>query len=144
MTTKYLWSGTLSFGKLKIIFSHKDVETHSLCSGFTKELFIARVYPETIMMMKQWSRNAFLWYIHIQVSNLSKGIITLITNNQAFYTIPEAEIFYHMPRQDKTTPNHIGWTYTKEDDNIQLLHSLYSIKMISKEVTPTPLIIESE
>ena len=41
------------------------------------------------MIMGQWASSAFLRYIRIQVSYLSKGISTLITNKQDFYKIPE-------------------------------------------------------
>ena len=51
------------------------------------ELYLAKVYPETIMIIGRWARSAFLWYISIQVSDLRKGISTLMTNNHAFYTI---------------------------------------------------------
>ena len=53
------------------------------------ELYLAKVYPETIMIMGRRESSAFLRYIRIQVSDLSKGISTLITNNHAFYTITE-------------------------------------------------------
>ena len=44
------------------------------------------------MIMGGWASSAFLPYIRIQVSDLSKSIITLMTNNHAFYTIPEIEV----------------------------------------------------
>ena len=53
------------------------------------ELYLAKVYPEAIMIMGRWQGSAFLRYIRIQVSDLSKEIITLMTENHAFYTIPE-------------------------------------------------------
>ena len=87
MTTNSLRSGTLSFGEARLVLSHKEVDTQSIRSGFSMELYLAKVYPETIMIMGRWASSAFLMYIRIQVSNLSKGIITLVTNNHAFYTI---------------------------------------------------------
>ena len=44
------------------------------------ELYLAKVYPETIMIMGRWASSAFLRYIRIQVSDLNKGIITLKKN----------------------------------------------------------------
>ena len=41
------------------------------------------------MIMGRWSSSAFLRYIRIQVSDLSKVIINLMTNNNAFYRILE-------------------------------------------------------
>ena len=90
MKDKYLRSGTPSFGKDRLVFSHKGVGTHSLRSGFAMELFLYKVYPETIIIMGLWDINALLYYIHIQVSNLRTGIITLMTSRQSLYTIPKA------------------------------------------------------
>ena len=76
------------------------------------ELYLAKVYPETIMIMGRWASSAFLRYI--QVSDISKGISTLMKNNHAFYTIPEIEVVYHPPVQPETDPqslilNKRGW-----------------------------------
>ena len=38
------------------------------------------------MIMGRWESSAFLWYIHIQVRNIIKGISNHMTNNHAFYT----------------------------------------------------------
>ena len=88
MTTKSLMSGTLYFGKERLGFSHKEVGTHSIWSGFAMELYLEKVYPETIMIMERCSINAFLRYIRIQVIAPSKGISTLMKNYNALYTIP--------------------------------------------------------
>ena len=88
MTTNSLRSGKLYFGEYILGLSHKEVSTHYIRSGFAMELYLAKVYPETIMIMGRWASSTFLRYIHIQVSDLSKGISTLMTNNRDFYTIP--------------------------------------------------------
>ena len=54
------------------------------------ELFLAKVYLETIMIMGRWYSNAFLQYIRIQVSDFSKAISALMTNNQSLYKITES------------------------------------------------------
>ena len=51
MTTKSLRAGTLYFGEEILGLSHKEVGTHSIWSGFSMELYLAKVYPETIMIM---------------------------------------------------------------------------------------------
>ena len=71
------------------------------------EIYLAKVYPETIMIMGRWAISAFLQYIRIQVSDLSKGISTLMTNNHAFYTIPEIEVVYDTPGQPDTDPQRL-------------------------------------
>ena len=111
-------SGTLSIGKKKLGFSQKDEVIHPLQSGFSMGLFIDFFYPEKIIIMGQWASNSFLRYICIQVSNLSKGIITLMTNKQVFYKIPEADSIYHTPGQDDTK-----------------LHSLNLQKKVQKHTT---------
>ena len=92
MTTNSLRAGTLSFGEESLGFSHKEVGTHSIRSGFAMELYLDKVYPETIMIMGRWASSVCLRYIRIQVSYISKGISTLMINNHTFYTIPEIEI----------------------------------------------------
>ena len=47
------------------------------------------------MIMGQWESSAFLRYIRIQVSDLSKGIVNLTIENHALYKIPEIEVVYH-------------------------------------------------
>ena len=71
------------------------------------ELYLAKVYPETILIMGHWASNTFLRYIRIQVSDISKGISTLMTNNHAFYKIPEIEVVYHTPSQPDTDPQRL-------------------------------------
>ena len=107
MTTKYLSSGTLYFGKERLRFSHKEVGTHSIRSGFSMELYLSKVYPETIMIMGRWASSAFIQYIRIQVSDLRKVISTLMSNNHALYTIPEVEVFYHTPGHNNTDPQRL-------------------------------------
>ena len=60
------------------------------------------------MIIGKWARSAFLRYIRIQVSDLGKGIRTLMTNNHAFYTIPEIEVVYHTPGHDNTDPQRLS------------------------------------
>ena len=117
MTTNSLRAGTLSFCEEILGFSHKEVGTHSIRSGFAMELYLAKVYPETIMIMRRWASSAFLRYIRIQVSDISKGISTLMTNHHAFYTTTEIEFVYHTPGQPNTDPKRLGlnkrgWEHT--------------------------------
>ena len=107
MTTISLRAGTLSSGEERLGFSHKEVGTHSIRSGLSMELYLAKVYPEKIMIMVHWASSAFLWYIRIQVSDIIKGISTFMTNNHAFYTIPEIEVVYHTPGQPDTEPQRL-------------------------------------
>ena len=82
--------------------------THSIWSGFATELYLAKVYLETIIIMGIWESSTFLRYIRIQVSDLSKGISTLMTTNHALYTMPELEVVYHTPGQNNTDPQRLS------------------------------------
>ena len=108
MTTKSLRSGTLSFVEEILVFSQKEVGTHSIRSGFAMELYLEKVYPETIVIMGRWASSAFVWYIRIEVGDLSKGISTLMTTNSVFYTIPEIEVVYHTPGHDYIDPKRLS------------------------------------
>ena len=107
MTTHSLKAGTLYFGEERLVFSHKEVGTHSIRLGFAMEIHLDKVYPETIMIIGQWASSAFLRYIRIQVSDLSKGISTLMTNNRAFYKIPEKEVLHRTHGQNNTEPQRL-------------------------------------
>ena len=72
------------------------------------ELYLEKVYPETVMIMGRWARSAFLRYIRTQVSDLIKGISTIIKKNHAFYTIPEIEFVYHTPGYNDTDPKRLN------------------------------------
>ena len=78
MKTNSLRADTLSFGKERLGFPHKEVGNHSIRSRFAMEIYLAKVYPETIMIMGRWASSAFLRYICIQASDLSNGISKLM------------------------------------------------------------------
>ena len=108
MTTKSLSSVNRYFGKERLGLSHKEVGAHSIWSGFAMELYMAKLSPEKIMIMGQWESSAFLQYIRIQVTDLSKGISNLMKTNHALYKIPEIEVVYHTPGQDNTDPQRLS------------------------------------
>ena len=108
MKTKPLRSVTIYFGEERLGFSHKEVGTHSIWSGFYMELYLYKLYPETIMIMERWISSDLMRYIRIQVSDLSKDISTLMANKQDFYTIPEIEVVYHTPGHYNTEPKRMN------------------------------------
>ena len=87
MITKYLRSGTLFFGKERLGFSHKEKVTHSIRSRFAMKIYPSKLYQETIMIMERWEISAFLRYIRIHISVISRGISTRMKNNNDLYTI---------------------------------------------------------
>ena len=102
ITIKTLSSGTLSFVQELIRFSHKELVTHSLQSGFSMKIFLSRVYLETILIIGIWSRNYFLWYTYIQAIDPRKDISDLIYGEKTLYTIPKSEVVYYTPVQSRT------------------------------------------
>ena len=72
--TKTLRPGKISFGEECLGFFHREVGTHYLQSVFTMELFLEMVYLKTRMIIGIWYINGLLWYIMIQVRELSKCI----------------------------------------------------------------------
>ena len=94
------------------------------------ELFLARVYPETIKIIERWSINYFLRYIWIQVRKLRKGIIALIVTIQAFYKIPEAE---KTTLRGNLASNLTGYTHNEESQIKLLPPSCYHAKMSPRE-----------
>ena len=60
ITTKSLRSVTISFREERLGLSHKELGTHSIRSCFSIDIFLARLYPKTIMIIGRWSINAFL------------------------------------------------------------------------------------
>ena len=95
MTIKTLISGELYFVEDQIGFSHKDLGTHSLKSGFYMDIFLIQLYQKTIMIIGRWSSNTFLHSIQILVRNSRKGISALVINTHIFYTITESEVIYY-------------------------------------------------
>ena len=84
ITIKTSRSGKIFIGEERLGFSHKEVVNHSLWSGFAMDIFLDRVYTETIIIIGRWYRNAILRYIWIQVSDLRKTISDLMDGDKAF------------------------------------------------------------
>ena len=76
-------------GKEKLGFAPEDVGTHSIRSSFAMFLHLQKVDPDRIMLQGRWRSRAFLDYIRPQVEAFSKGLSTIMTSSNDFYTIPE-------------------------------------------------------
>ena len=111
--------------------------THSLHPGFAMELFLARVYPETIMIIERWYINDFLMYIRIQASNPRKGISGLISNKKAFYTITKQESY--TIHQDSSEHKSWGYIYKCRTPKSSLPPSFHRAEITPKEGTLTRL-----
>ena len=60
------------------------------------------------MIIGRWYINALLWYIWVQVSNLSKVISDLMVSTWAFFTIPEVELIYYTTDQPGVQPHRLN------------------------------------
>ena len=69
-------------GKDALGFGPSDVGTHSNHSAAAMAMYLAGVLVYTIMLIGQWSSDAFLKYIHHQVLTFSNSIaVQMITND---------------------------------------------------------------
>jgi hypothetical protein len=69
-----------SIGKACLGISKEKIGTHSIRSGAAMAMYLGKCPVYTIMLISQWSRDAFLWYIRKQVMefshNVSKRMLT--------------------------------------------------------------------
>jgi len=69
----------------------QDIGLHSLRSGATLAMYLSSIPVFTIMLIGQWSSNAFLQYIRTQVQEFSAGVSRKMLTADVFFTIPEAQ-----------------------------------------------------
>ena len=55
-----------------------------------------------IMIIRRRPINDFLWYNHIKLRDLIKGISDFMTDNISLYTITEEEVIYYTPGHSLT------------------------------------------
>ena len=72
-------------------FITEDIGLHSLRSGATMAMYLSSIPVFTIMLIGQWSSNAFLQYIRTQVQEFSAGVSRKMLTADVFFTIPEAQ-----------------------------------------------------
>jgi hypothetical protein len=81
-----------NLGYDRLGFSPDDVGTHSNRSGGAMGMFLAGTPVHTIMLLGQWSSDAFMRYIRKQVLSLCHGIAMKMLTFEEFYTVP---VFVH-------------------------------------------------
>jgi hypothetical protein len=74
-----------SIGDEDLGFSPSKLGLHSARSGASMAMYLGGVPVFTIMLLGRWSSEAFLWYIHKQVQEFSKGVSQRMTTNINFY-----------------------------------------------------------
>jgi hypothetical protein len=65
-----------------------ELGTHSIRSGATMAMYLGECPVYTIMLIGQWSSNAFLWYIRKQVMEFSHNVSKRMLTFQTFRHIP--------------------------------------------------------
>lgn len=78
----------VAIGKDILGFSPQDLGLHSARSGAAMAMYLSGVPIYTIMLLGQWSSDAFLRYIRKQVKEFSKGISNKMLINDEFFAIP--------------------------------------------------------
>jgi hypothetical protein len=73
----------------KLGFHPDEVGTHSNRLGGAMGMFLAGTPVYTIMLMGQWSFDAFMRYIRKEVLSLSHGITSKMLTFEHFYTVPD-------------------------------------------------------
>lgn len=87
---KKLRLAATAIGPDSLGFTAADIGLHSARSGAAMAMYLAKVPVFTIMLLGQWSSNAFLRYVCKQVKEFSKGISTKMIQNENFFTIPSS------------------------------------------------------
>lgn len=77
-----------AIGKDTLGFSPNDLGLHSARSGAAMAMCLAGVPVYTIMLLGQWSSDAFLRYIRKQVKEFSNGISKKMLTHDKFFLIP--------------------------------------------------------
>ena len=70
-------------------FNIVDMGLHSIWSGAAMSMYLNQIPIFTIMLIGQWSSNAFLRYIRKQVQEFSKGVSRAMITMDDFFTIPK-------------------------------------------------------
>jgi hypothetical protein len=85
---KQLRRATKTLGPDILGFSEKDIGLHSARSGAAMAMYLAGIPVFTIMLLGQWSSDAFLRYIRKQVKEFSQVVSQKMITKENFFTIP--------------------------------------------------------
>ena len=90
-----------AIGEVRLGFHSDEAGTHSIRSGSTMAMYLAKVPVYTIMLIGRWSSDAFLRYIRKQVEQFSHNISRRMIQHQHFSHVPNflPQTSRHDPRQ---------------------------------------------
>jgi hypothetical protein len=77
-----------AIGETRLGIAKHELGTHSIRSGAAMAMYLGECPVYTIMLISQWSINAFLWYIRKQVMEFSHNVSKRMLTFQTFRHIP--------------------------------------------------------
>jgi hypothetical protein len=83
----HLRAAAQGIGTARLGFPPEDIGTHSIRSGTAMAMYLAGVPAFTIMLIGQWSSDAFLCYIRRQVQDFSAGVSSKKLLSDEFFAI---------------------------------------------------------
>ena len=92
MVRTKLRSAVTAIGVKRLGLTANDIGCHSIRSGGTMAMKLAKVSSYTIMIIGRWKSTAFLDYIRKQVAEFAMDISSLMVDHGDFFTTPELSI----------------------------------------------------
>ncbi len=77
LTSKFidaLCNAVVAVGEDSLGFKASKIGTHLICSGAAMQMFLGQCLIYTIMLIRLWSSNTFLWYIRKCIEQFSHNI----------------------------------------------------------------------
>jgi hypothetical protein len=101
-----LRDAVVAIGEHRLGITKDQIGTHLIRSGAAMAMYLVECAVFTMMLIRCWSSNAFLWYICKQVMEFSQNVANKMLTCQSFRHIPDIHrrIPLDDPRQ-KNNPN---------------------------------------
>jgi hypothetical protein len=80
-----------AIGEARLGIAKHELGTHSIRLGAAMAMYLGECPVYTIMLIGQWSSNAFLWYIRKQVIEFSLNVSKRMLTFQTYQRIPNFE-----------------------------------------------------
>jgi hypothetical protein len=105
-----------AIGEARLGISKEEFGTHSIRLGAAMAMYLGKCPVHTIMLINQWSSNASLWYIRIQVMEFSHNVSKRILTFQNYHHAPNFDnrvsannpCIHNYPNNAKTRRNVSG------------------------------------
>jgi hypothetical protein len=80
-----------AYGQIKLGIRKEEIGTHSLRWGAAMAMYLGECPVYVIMMIVQWSSNAFLRYIRKQVEQFSRNVSSKMLHYQFHQHVPDKD-----------------------------------------------------